>query len=72
MPSFNRSPSLQVEKTADACVLTLLIEMTVGLVSSVSIGDVPSVLKNLRLVTVLRSSRLFSLSCLQYSGTALL
>ena len=58
---------MQVEKIADACVLTLLIEMTVGLVSSVSIGDVPSVLKNLRLVT-----RLFSLSCLQYSGTALL
>src|SRR5215469_6382838 len=31
MPNFNGSPSLPVEKIADACILTLVIEMTVGL-----------------------------------------
>jgi hypothetical protein len=30
MPNFNGSPSLPVEKIADACILTLLIEMTLG------------------------------------------
>src|SRR5215472_872199 len=30
MPNFNRSPSLPVEKIANAGILTLLIEMMVG------------------------------------------
>lgn len=42
---------MPVEKIANAFILTLLIEMMVGvLVSSLSVGDVTTVLKNLRFV----------------------
>ena len=50
MAKFNGSPSLPVEKIAEACILTFLIEMMVGVGLSVSIGDVTSVFNNLRLV----------------------
>src|SRR6516225_3275634 len=73
MPNFDRSPSLPVEKIANAFILTLLIEMTVGVgLQRIERGGLCGRAAALSCGAVLRSSRRFSLSCLRYSWAGLL